>query len=72
MLGYGGVERFWTIRYLGSPGMRTVEPQIVKGGRCVLGTNKTRGHATEVEAVVDLSASSSPFHATEKDEESNT
>ena len=51
---------FWTIRQVGSSGMRTVEPRIAKRGKRALGTKKTRGHATQVAAVVDLSASSFP------------
>ena len=63
----GGMEWVWAIRYLGSPRTRTVEPQMVKGGRYIC------GHATEVETgVVDLSANSSPSQATEKDKESTT
>ena len=45
---------------------------MVNGGRCVLGAKETRGHATEVETAVDLSASTFPFQAAEKDKESTT
>ena len=56
------VELFWIIRYLGSPGMRTVQPQIRRSERGEMRfrhKKKTRGHDTKVKTVVDLSACSS-------------
>ena len=39
--------KFFIIPSLRSPGMRTVEPGIVKGRSCFLGAKKRCGHATE-------------------------
>lgn len=67
---YGGVQWCWTIRYIGSPGMGTVGPHRVKGGRRVSFADIRCEHAAEVHFVVTMSTSCSPSHATEKEKKS--
>lgn len=62
-----GVEWFWSIRYLASAGMGTVELQIGReGGRegDALYAQETAEHATEVNTVVDTSASTAALPPT--------